>query len=123
MLFRSDHVHPSDTAKADKVTSATNGNLAGLDTYGNLTDSGVAASSVLTGVKLDGAQNPLTPTSGVVTIPNAVATGTAGATNGLMTDAQALELSQIAAWTWSYAQFTASGKGSESTATFPFTVS
>ena len=120
---RADHVHPSDTAKADKVNNATSGNLAGLDSNGNLTDSGVVASSVLTGVKLDGAQNPLPPTSGVVTIPNAVATGTAGATNGLMTDAQALELSQIAAWTWTSAPFTDSGKGTESTVTFPFTVS
>lgn len=34
--------------KADKVVSATNGNLAGLDTNGNLTDSGVAAGDVAT---------------------------------------------------------------------------
>lgn len=33
--------------KADKVTSATNGNLAGLDATGNLTDSGVAANNVV----------------------------------------------------------------------------
>lgn len=32
-----------DTDKADKVSGATNGNLAGLDGNGNLTDSGVAA--------------------------------------------------------------------------------
>jgi hypothetical protein len=121
---RADHEHPSDTTKADKVTSATNGNLAGLDANGNLTDSGFAPDDFVTGVKLEGAQSALNPDSnGVVTIPNAVATGQAGATNGLMTDAQALELSQIAAWTWSYAPFTDSGEGSESTATFPFTVS
>lgn len=35
-------------AKADKVASATNGHLAGLDTNGNLTDSGIAASDVAT---------------------------------------------------------------------------
>lgn len=35
-------------AKADKVAGATNGNLAGLDTNGNLTDSGIAASDVAT---------------------------------------------------------------------------
>jgi hypothetical protein len=121
---RADHVHPSDTTKADKVTSATDGNLAGLDANGNLTDSGVAPDDFVTGIKLEGAQSALNPDSnGVVTIPNAVATGQAGATNGLMTDAQALELSQIAAWTWSYAPFTDSGEGSESTAAFPFTVS
>lgn len=33
--------------KADKVASATNGNLAGLDSNGNLTDSGVVASKVI----------------------------------------------------------------------------
>ena len=33
--------------KADKVTSATNGNLAGLDANGNLTDSGIIASRVV----------------------------------------------------------------------------
>ena len=32
--------------KADKVSSATNGNLAGLNASGNLTDSGVAASEI-----------------------------------------------------------------------------
>ena len=38
----------SITGKADKVASATSGHLAGLDSNGNLTDSGVAASTVLT---------------------------------------------------------------------------
>lgn len=33
--------------KADKVTSATNGHLAGLDSNGNLTDSGVVANNVI----------------------------------------------------------------------------
>lgn len=38
---------PSDiSGKADKVTSATSGHLAGLNSSGNLTDSGVAASSL-----------------------------------------------------------------------------
>ena len=35
---------PSITGKADKVTGATNGNFAGLDSTGNLTDSGYNAS-------------------------------------------------------------------------------
>lgn len=34
-------------AKADKVAGATNGNLAGLDASGNLTDSGIPASNVM----------------------------------------------------------------------------
>ena len=38
------------SGKADKVQSAVNGNLAGLGSTGNLTDSGVAASSVVTDV-------------------------------------------------------------------------
>lgn len=149
---RADHVHPSDSAKqdvltfnttydpssnkaatmsdissatsgkADKVTSATSGHLAGLDGSGNLTDSGVVASDVITGVKLEGASSELTPVSGVVTIPNAIATGTSGASNGLMTASQAQMLAQIGAWTWSYATFSDSGMGTESTSTFPFTV-
>ena len=150
---KSDHVHPSDTSKqdvlvfntaydednnkvatmtdvsnatsgkADKVTGATAGNLASLDSNGNLTDSNVAASSVIQGVKLAGAGSALTPTSGVVTIPNAISTGTSGATNGLMTAAQSLMLDQINSWTWTYAEFTSSGMGTEYTSTFPFTVS
>jgi len=48
-------------------------------------------------VKLDGASSALTPDSSkVVTIPNAVATGTTGATNGLMTAADKQKLNGIA---------------------------
>lgn len=96
-------------AKADKVTSATQGNFAGLDSFGNLTDSGSKASdfatsaqgtkadSAIQGVKLNGASAALTPDSGkVVTIPNAIATGTTGATNGLMTADDKQKLNGIA---------------------------
>lgn len=96
-------------SKADKVTSATSGNFAGLDANGNLTDSGKKASdfatasqgtkadSAVQGVKLAGAESALTPdTSKVVTIPNAVATGATGATNGLMTAADKQKLNGIA---------------------------
>ena len=38
---------PDVTEKADKVSSATNGNLAGLNASGNLTDSGVALNSLV----------------------------------------------------------------------------
>lgn len=38
---------PDISGKADKVTNATSGNLAGLNGYGNLTDSGVAANNVV----------------------------------------------------------------------------
>ena len=82
--------------KADKVTGATSGNFAGLDGNGNLTDSGskaadfatsaqgTKADSAIQGVKLAGASSVLTPDQdNVVTIPNAVPTGT-GETNGLM---------------------------------------
>jgi hypothetical protein len=97
------------TGKADKVSSATLGNFAGLDSNGNLTDSGSKASDFATsaqggkadtaiqGVKLDGASSALTPDSNkVVTIPDAVATGTTGATNGLMTAADKAKLNGIA---------------------------
>lgn len=96
-------------SKADKVASATSGDFAGLDANGNLTDSGKKASdfataaqgtkadSAVQGVKLAGASSALTPDSSkVVTIPNAVATGTTGATNGLMTAADKQKLNGIA---------------------------
>ena len=95
--------------KADKVANATDGNFAGLDENGNLTDSGKKASdfatsaqggkadSAIQGVKLNGASSALTPDSNkVVTIPDAVATGTTGATNGLMTAADKQKLNGIA---------------------------
>lgn len=95
--------------KADKVANATSGNFAGLDENGNLTDSGKKASdfatsaqggkadSAIQGVKLNGASYALTPDSNkVVTIPDAIATGTTGATNGLMTAADKQKLNGIA---------------------------
>ena len=119
---RADHVHPSDTDKADKVVPAATGNFASLDVNGNLEDSGVSEGSFVKGVKLEGASTALPSSSGVVTIPNVIATGTSGAANGLMTPNQAQMLEQIGAWTWSYATFSDSGMGTESTSTFPFTV-
>lgn len=91
-------VKTSIDSKADKVAEATEGNFAGLDANGNTTDSGKSAADFATaeqgnkadnaiqGVRLAGAASPLTPDSNRhVTIPNAVATGATGATNGLMT--------------------------------------
>ena len=96
-------------SKADKVASATSGDFASLDENGNLTDSGKKASdfataaqgtkadSAIQGVKLAGAGSALTPDSNkVVTIPNAVATGATGATNGLMSADDKKKLSGIA---------------------------
>lgn len=96
-------------SKADKVANATSGNFAGLDENGNLTDSGKKesdfatsaqggkADSAIQGVKLNGASSALTPDSiKVVTIPDAVATGTTGATNGLMTASDKQKLNGIA---------------------------
>ncbi len=45
---QADGIHVDISDKADKVASATAGNLAGLDANGNLTDSGVIAANVLT---------------------------------------------------------------------------
>ena len=96
-------------SKADKVASATSGDFASLDENGNLTDSGKKASdfataaqgtkadSAIQGVKLAGAGSALTTDSNkVVTIPNAVATGSTGATNGLMSADDKKKLSGIA---------------------------
>lgn len=99
----------SINSKADKVASATSGDFASLDANGNLTDSGKKASdfatssqgskadSAIQGVKLNGASSALTPDSNkVVTIPDAIATGTTGATNGLMTATDKQKLNGIA---------------------------
>ena len=109
--------------KAGKPISPTTGNLAEFDANGDLADSGVDPADLLTGVKLEGAQSPLQAQSGVVTIPNAVATGTSGATatNGLMTADQALILAQLQ--NWEYAQFTSSVAGSDQSQTFPISQS
>ena len=46
LTVQSDGLHVNISGKADKVSSSTNGNLAGLDANGNLTNSGIAASTV-----------------------------------------------------------------------------
>ena len=152
-------VKDSLDAKADKVTSATSGHLAGLDSNGNLTDSGKSTSDfsdvhhghgnitedgsilsagaaaisqdcalvytdqsnkikkstvlfdassdykaltqkgtfeeIVKDVKLNGQQTALAKSNGVVTIPDAVATGLTGETNGLMTAADKYKLDNI----------------------------
>lgn len=89
------------------VTSGVENHFVGIDANGKLKDSGKAAAdfataaqgltadSAIQGVKLSGATDPLTPDSSkVVTIPDAVATGT-GETNGLMTAADKAKLNGI----------------------------
>lgn len=94
------------SGKADKVSNATEGDIATLDSNGNLTDSGVSTSDFATsaqGTKADSAiqgvsagGTPLTPDANkVVNIPNAVATGESGATDGLMTAADKKKLSDM----------------------------
>lgn len=50
-------VSTADAKKADKVTGAVSGNLAGLDDNGNLTDSGIAASTVGTKAEIKAASD------------------------------------------------------------------
>lgn len=91
-----------------KVTGHTTDNLAKLTSAGGIADAGVSVSDLATatqgakadsaiqGVKLANQTNALTPDANkVVTIPNAVATGT-GATNGLMTAADKSRLDNMA---------------------------
>ena len=60
---KGDHRHPSDTTKADKVTGTfTSGNFAGLDSNGNITDSGSKASDFST------VKSRQTPASGGTTL-------------------------------------------------------
>ena len=60
------------SGKADKVDSATNGHLAGLDSTGNLTDSGIAATDVATQSDLSGKQDTLTPGSNISITNNVI---------------------------------------------------
>lgn len=55
----------ADTTKADKVSGATNGDLAALDSSGNLVDSGIAPSSLATTTDLASKQNVLTAGTGI----------------------------------------------------------
>ena len=104
--------------KAGKPSSFTTGNLPEFDANGDLVDSGVAPDDFLTGVQLEGAQSALTPSAaGVVTVPNAISTGTSGATNGLLTADRSLILDQLQ--NWEYAEFTSGGAGADTPQTFP----
>lgn len=102
------------SGKADKVTSATNGNFAGLDSNGNLTDSGSKASDFKTvqtavadadattsGEEVTFVDSVTQNTNGVVTVhKKTVKTVTAstsgtGGNAGLMTAAQAEKLGAL----------------------------
>ena len=97
-----------DPEKADKVAQATSGNFASLDGNGNLADSGSKAGDFATaaqGSKADTAvQSVKMGSSGSelkngtsVIIPLAVATGSSGATNGVMTSDDKKKLNEIQA--------------------------
>lgn len=62
---------PDVTGKADKVSGATNGHLAGLDSNGNLTDSGKSASDFQPTIDSSN-KLPYSLISGTPTIPDAV---------------------------------------------------
>lgn len=64
------YVATATTGKADKVSNATNGNLASLDNNGNLADSGVSAQSVTGKMNTDGTNG-----ADVVKLPKAINTG------------------------------------------------
>jgi hypothetical protein len=88
-------------ALAAEVTSSdgTNVQVKVTEAGGKVTAVNITTDNSIGGVKLDGAANALTPAgnNNEVTIPNAVATGTTGATNGLMTADDKAKLNGIAA--------------------------
>ncbi|MBR4792516.1 MAG: hypothetical protein IK038_02515 [Bacteroidaceae bacterium] len=101
-------IEDSLAAKASKVTGATVGDFASFDSNGNLSDSGAKAADFATaaqgtkadssiqGVSMDG--SPLTPDANkVVDIPLAVPTGSASATDGLITSSDKFKLNGIQA--------------------------
>lgn len=60
------------SGKADKVSGATAGNLAGLDSTGNLTDSGISASDVATQTDLAGKQDTLIAGNNITIVGNVI---------------------------------------------------
>ena len=83
-------VYADNTGKIKQSTVAFDA----TSDYKALTQQGTFETMVKN-VKLDGASSNLTNTNGTVTIPNAVATGASGATNGLMTAADKLKLDNL----------------------------
>jgi len=82
--------HQDISGKADKVSSATNGNFAGLDSNGNLTDSGKKAGDFLTShqtIKQDGVTGATVNRFGTCS----TAAGTAAKTVSITTGTFALE--------------------------------
>lgn len=78
---------PDITGKADKVSNATNGNFAGLDANGNLTDSGSKASDFLTSADISGKQNKTLDTAITVDgVQQTTVEGALGAINTLAGD-------------------------------------
>ena len=131
---RADHVHPSDTAKADKVSPSAPGNLAALDSTGNLIDSGVIASGFKTiqtavvdptasGNAVSFIDTIAQDTNGEITVSKKTvptvskSTLSVGGTDGLMTAQQAEALYDLN--TWTYATFDDQGSGAESSDVFP----
>ena len=75
-----------DISANNEISAKTDGSTIGTNANGQLEIANGAEENVIEGVKLAGAASALTPdASKEVTIPNAVATGETGATNGLMT--------------------------------------
>ena len=97
-----------DNKKADKVNGATANNLASLDGNGNLLDSGKKpgdfatstqggkADTAVQSVKMGSSGSELKNGTSVI-IPLAVATGSSGATNGVMTADDKKKLNEIQA--------------------------
>ncbi len=85
-------------AAASGATAATPKAVAdALSAAKSYADTVKGDANVIEGVKLAGASGNLTPSSKVVTIPNAVATGETSATNGLMTADDKKKLSDLPA--------------------------
>lgn len=116
---RADHVHPSDTSKADKAVPTTSGNLASLDASGNLQDAGVAISGLKTvqtavadgdatiaGTGVTFVDSVTQNTNGVITVHKKTvqtvqkSTNTVGGQDGLMTAQQAEALYDLNTWTY-----------------------
>jgi hypothetical protein len=116
---RADHVHPSDTSKADKAVPTQSGNLASLDASGNLQDAGVAISGLKTvqtavadgdattaGTGVTFVDSVTQNTNGVISVHKKTvqtvqkSTSAVGGQDGLMTAQQAEALYDLNTWTY-----------------------
>lgn len=83
------------SGKADKVSGAVNGNIAGLDSTGNLTDSGISASDVATQSDLAGKQDTLIAGNNITIVDNVISATGGGSFTQVQSDWNETDPSEV----------------------------